>query len=114
MIQDGHFTYWNEPSLRRLHEAVGLEVTRVGFFGVGRDLVAFVDRLGYARHRRRPVTGGAPGAGLSWDSSRPVLVAEGAANRVMDSTKLGVGIVVESVRGVIREQDANFHNAARD
>jgi SAM-dependent methyltransferase len=98
MIDDGHFTYWNERSLRSLHRAVGLDVKSVGFFGLGRDLVAWLDRLGPSRSRPAPATGGAPGAGRSWDSWRGVLHAETAANRVLNRTKLGVGVLVESRR----------------
>ena len=98
MIADGHFTYWNERSLRLLHETVGLEIQGVNFFGVGRDLVSFVDRLGRARRGVARATSDAPGAGRSWDSRRSVLAAEWVANRVLDSTKLGVGILVASRR----------------
>jgi hypothetical protein len=98
MIEDGHFTYWNRQSLTRLLEAVGLEVTRVGFFGLGRDLVAPLDRLRPSRLGAIPATGGAPGAGSSWDTRAPVLLAERAANLLLDRTRLGVGIMVEARR----------------
>jgi 2-polyprenyl-3-methyl-5-hydroxy-6-metoxy-1,4-benzoquinol methylase len=98
MIDAEHFTYWNERSLTSLHRAVGLDVTRVGFFGLGRDLVAPLDKLRPARRGKAPSTGGAPGAGSTWDTRTPVLFAERAANRLLDRTKLGVGILVESRR----------------
>lgn len=98
MIGDGHFTYWNEPSLTRLLRAVGLDVTHVGFFGLGRDLVAPLDRLRPARIGSAPATGGAPGAGSSWDTKSAVLITERTANFLLDRTKLGVGIVVQSRR----------------
>ncbi len=98
MIETGHFTYWNERSLIRLHRAVELDVTHVGFFGLGRDLVAPLDRLRSARHGIAPATGGAPGAGSTWDTRTPVLFVERAANRFLDRAKLGVGILVESRR----------------
>jgi 2-polyprenyl-3-methyl-5-hydroxy-6-metoxy-1,4-benzoquinol methylase len=101
MIRDGHFTYWNERSLVQLHRMVQLDVTHIGFFGLGRDLVAPLDRLRPARSGSPPATGGAPGAGSSWDTRTPVLYAERAANRFLDRTKLGVGIVVQSSRSVI-------------
>lgn len=100
MIRDGHFTYWNERSLIKLHKAVGLDVTHTGFFGLGRDLVAPLDRLRPARTGAAPATGGAPGAGSSWDTRAPVLIAERAANFLLDRSKLGVGIIVQSRRGV--------------
>jgi SAM-dependent methyltransferase len=96
MIADEHFTYWNERSLTQLHEAVGLKVTRVGFFGLGRDLVAPLDRLRKQRVGVAPTTGGAPGAGSSWDTKSAVLLAERGANLLLDRSKLGVGIVVQS------------------
>jgi hypothetical protein len=98
MIDAGHFTYWNERSLTRLHTAAELEVTRVAFFGLGRDLVAPLDRLRPARRGQAPSTGGTPGAGSTWDTRTAVLFAERAANRLLDRTKLGVGILVESRR----------------
>jgi 2-polyprenyl-3-methyl-5-hydroxy-6-metoxy-1,4-benzoquinol methylase len=98
MIGDEHFTYWNQHSLTRLLDTVGLEVNHVGYFGLGRDLVAPLDRLRPARRDTAPATGGAPGAGSSWDTRAAVLVAERAANRFLDCTKLGVGIVVGSRR----------------
>jgi hypothetical protein len=102
MIAHGHFTYWNEQSLRELHRRAGLEIKRVGFFGLGRDLVALVDRLASLGRETRASHGSAPGAGLSWDSRVPVLLAERALNRFLDRTRLGVGIIVESQR------DSNF------
>jgi 2-polyprenyl-3-methyl-5-hydroxy-6-metoxy-1,4-benzoquinol methylase len=98
MIGDEHFTYWSERSLTRLLNAVGLEVTHVGFFGLGRDLVAPLDRLRPARRGTAPATGGAPGAGSSWDTRTAVLFAERGVNRFLDRSKLGVGIMVESRR----------------
>ncbi|HEX5852089.1 MAG TPA: class I SAM-dependent methyltransferase [Solirubrobacteraceae bacterium] len=98
MIDAGHFTYWNERSLTRLHRTVGLEVTGVEFFGLGRDLVAPLDKLRPARRGSAPSTGGTPGAGSTWDTRTPVLLAERAANRFLDRAKLGVGILVESRR----------------
>jgi SAM-dependent methyltransferase len=98
MIREGHFTYWNESSLTRLHESVGLDVTHVGFFGLGRDLVAVLDRLRSERVGTAPATGGAPGAGSSWDTKAPVLLAERTANFLLDRAKLGVGIIVQSRR----------------
>ncbi len=98
MIEEGHFTYWNRQSLTRLLQAVGLEVTRVGFFGLGRDLVAPLDRLRPSRRGAVPATGGAPGAGSSWDTRAAVLLAERAANLLLDRTRLGVGITVEACR----------------
>jgi 2-polyprenyl-3-methyl-5-hydroxy-6-metoxy-1,4-benzoquinol methylase len=102
MIADGHFTYWNEQSLRHLHAAVGLEVTGVGFFGLGRDLVAPLDRLRPRRAGVAPATGGAPGAGSTWDTRSLVLHAERWVNFLMDRSKLGVGIVVQSRRATNR------------
>jgi glycosyltransferase involved in cell wall biosynthesis/SAM-dependent methyltransferase len=99
MIGDDHFTYWNEHSLTRLLDSVGLDVAHVGYFGLGRDLVAPLDRLRPARRGTAPATGGAPGAGSSWDTRTAVLLAERAANRFLDRTKLGVGIIVGSCRG---------------
>ncbi len=96
MIGEGHFTYWNERSLTQLHRAVGLDVTSVEFFGLGRDLVALLDRLRPARVGAVPATGGPPGAGSSWDTKSPVLIAERTANVLLDRTRLGVGIVVQS------------------
>jgi 2-polyprenyl-3-methyl-5-hydroxy-6-metoxy-1,4-benzoquinol methylase len=101
MIEGGHFTYWNERSLTHLHRTVQLNVTHVGFFGLGRDLVAPLDRLRSTRHGIAPVTGGAPGAGSTWDTRTPVLFAERTANRFLDWTKLGVGILVESCPGPV-------------
>jgi hypothetical protein len=101
MIADEHFTYWNERSLRQLHQIVGLHVEHVEFFGVGRDLLAPIDRLRRTRTGAAPATGGAPGAGGSWDSRAPILHAERAVNLLLDRAKLGVGIVVHSRRGAI-------------
>jgi SAM-dependent methyltransferase len=98
MIGDEHFTYWNEYSLTRLLRAVGLDVVNVGFFGLGRDLVAPLDRLRPARRGIALATGGAPGAGSSWDTRTAVLLAERVANRFLDRTKLGVGITMEARR----------------
>ena len=102
MIDDSHFTYWNERSLTRLHKAVGLDVIHVEFFGLGRDLLALLDRLRSSRVGSVPATGGAPGAGSSWDTKTPVLFAEQTANLLLDRAKLGVGILVESRRGAVR------------
>jgi glycosyltransferase involved in cell wall biosynthesis/2-polyprenyl-3-methyl-5-hydroxy-6-metoxy-1,4-benzoquinol methylase len=99
MIGDEHFTYWNEHSLTGLLETVGLDVVHVGYFGLGRDLVAPLDRLRPARRGTAPATGGAPGAGSSWDTRTAVLLAERTVNRFLDRTKLGVGIVVRSRHG---------------
>jgi SAM-dependent methyltransferase len=101
MIDRGHFTYWNEQSLRALHDAVGLEIGTIDFFGLGRDLVAFMDRLGSARRQRAAATADAA-ATRYWDSRRPVLLAERTANYLLHRTRLGVGITVESTPSSVR------------
>jgi len=98
MIVDEHFTYWNERSLTELLSRSGLTVLRVGFFGLGRDLVRPMDRLSAALGRRKPSGQSAPGAGGSWDTRSVVLRSERIVNRLLDVSRLGVGIMVEARR----------------
>lgn len=94
MVCDDHFTYWNARSLRTLFESQGLRLVRARSFGLGRDFVTVVDRLG---RRHRP-TGGAtaPASGgnhtATWDVNRLVLGAETAFNHVLNLAGAGVGV----------------------
>jgi len=90
MICDDHFTYWNARSLRALFEAQGLRLVRARSFGLGRDFVAFLDRL---RPRQpTPATSGGPSEDGGWDVNPVVLAAERVCNRLLDLTSAGVGV----------------------
>lgn len=92
MVVDDHFTYWTGASLTRLLEGAGLHVDGTHYFGVGRDLVAFLDG---ARGSRRSAAapgdlGDAPAP--EWDTKESVLSLENVANRLLDVSRLGVGV----------------------
>ena len=98
MVVDDHFTYWSGGSLSRVLTDAGLEVNDTHYFGLGRDLVAFLDG---ARKARR--SNSAPGdlgdaPAPTWDTKGSVLSAEELANRFLDVTHLGVGVWVSVSR----------------
>jgi SAM-dependent methyltransferase len=96
LIVEDHFTYWDRRSLATLLISCGLEVEDVHFFGLGRDLVRWVDRLTSPRRAPSP----APGFGRSgtWSTAPAILFAEGFVNRLLDASGLGVGIEIETRR----------------
>jgi SAM-dependent methyltransferase len=94
LLGEDHFTYWDRRSLVELFETVGLTVTDLRFFGLGRDFVLWMDRLAA---RRRPSFGGRDeGWDSSWESAALVTASERVLNRVLDATGLGVGIEIRA------------------
>ena len=97
MVVDDHFTYWSGRSLERILESNGLQVSGTHYFGLGRDLVAFLDGARASRPAGEIVDlGDAPAP--TWDTKSSVLSAEGIVNRLLDSSRLGVGVWVSVSR----------------
>ncbi len=96
MVCEDHFTYWNARSLRTLFEVQGLTLRHERSFGLGRDFVTVLDRLGARRRRRAPevspaATAAAPSP-AGWDVNPAVLAVERVCNWVLDTTGSGVGV----------------------
>jgi 2-polyprenyl-3-methyl-5-hydroxy-6-metoxy-1,4-benzoquinol methylase len=99
MIVQDHFTYWDTRSLRTLFRSLGLTVVREETFGLGRDFVAWVDRVSQVR---RPGDGRRGGdearterQSVGWDASPGVVLVERAMNAGF--RRLGGGVGVEMV-----------------
>ena len=96
MVADEHFTYWDAGSLRHAFAKHGAQAISTTHFGLGRDFVAWMDhwrgapdQLASAGREASP-DGRQTGSG--WDSRRAALVVETALNRLLDVTRLGVGV----------------------
>jgi hypothetical protein len=105
MIGEDHFTYWTVDALRHLLYAAGLVVDSARCVGIGRDLVAPVDRLVSWTRRRaaeRPLTSRESHEAAAVWSARPwVTMLEDAANVFLTRTMLGVSIeLTASVGGI--------------
>jgi 2-polyprenyl-3-methyl-5-hydroxy-6-metoxy-1,4-benzoquinol methylase len=94
MIVEDHFTYWTASSLTKLLSDAGLQVTRLSYFGLGRDFVRALNRP-----KRRSDASARP-RGADWSASRPTATLEACLNYLLDGTRLGVGIAVEAHRAV--------------
>jgi SAM-dependent methyltransferase len=103
MVVDDHYTYWNARSLCRLMERMGLRITDVDIFGLGRDFVSFAS-AGRGKTKAAEVPG-EPGpkrrSRAGWDVRAETLVAEAVLNRIFRLVGGGVGI------GVIARRRAN-------
>ena len=99
MVQEDHFTYWSDPSLRHLFRSAGCVVIEQSSFGLGRDFVTGLDRgeqalrsvrrlLGRGAKRQSTRTEGA----RSWDVNVGVLRAEWLLNRLLSATNSGVDV----------------------
>jgi 2-polyprenyl-3-methyl-5-hydroxy-6-metoxy-1,4-benzoquinol methylase len=96
MIVNDHFTYWHERSLLRLLDVVGLECIDVSYYGLGRDLVRWMDKLPVLGRSAPAIGERGSGAspGKDWSTARPVLALERIVNRLLDATATGVGIEI--------------------
>ncbi len=98
MVCEDHFTYWNAASLRALFEQRGMTLQSASSFGLGRDFVVVLDRIGARRRARTPEGGqpaalqGTPGPAATWDVNPVVLAVERACNWLLDTTGSGVGV----------------------
>jgi SAM-dependent methyltransferase len=104
MVGEDHFTYWDEKSLTSMLEGVGLEVTGVDSFGLGRDFFRWADRLQRRLRRRAGEAAPAPSihkqglGGTGWDTSGVVLRGEHVVNRALGATGTGVDLFVAARR----------------
>lgn len=91
MVIEDHFTYWNRQSLEHVIREAGFCLETMRSAGLGRDFVAWVDRLRALRTPgdapERPKTG-------TWDSGSGLLRVEGALNAALDASSLGVELEV--------------------
>lgn len=96
MVAVDHFTYWDASSLSRLFAGHDMRTISRRSFGLGRDFVAWIDRLRGRREQLasiEPIASRSPTALASgWDARPVVLRAERALNRLLDATSLGVGV----------------------
>lgn len=92
MIVPDHFTYWHERPLIGLLERSGMRIISTHTFGLGRDLVAPLDRVITLARGLRAQPRGESGGG--WDSHWSVTRAEDVLNRILDTGDLGVGLAV--------------------
>ena len=98
MVAVDHFTYWDAQSLERAFASTGMRKVGNASFGLGRDLVFWLDRLrgrrdGRATVEPRPARA-QPTRMSRWDVSPLVLAAESAVNRLLDATSSGVGLEI--------------------
>lgn len=110
MVVEDHYTYWNEPSMRRILADAGFDVTSYTTYGLGRDFVRWADAINSRIPRRggaaapgppaattataRPQASTAGAANSVWDARGPVLAAERVANRLLRRYSAGVGCTV--------------------
>lgn len=113
MVVEDHYTYWNEPSMRRVLNDAGLEVESYTTYGLGRDFVTWADALARRTPWRRtpsPAENGHPASSAnvaaaaptpagavqrtSWDAKGPILALERGANRALEGLSAGVGCTV--------------------
>lgn len=100
MVLEDHFTYWNPKSLAYVVRAAGLELESMSSAGIGRDFLAWVDRLRPAVPKQGSPTSPRGGGVPRWDTSPVVLRAERLLNGSLDATKLGVELGVTASKAL--------------
>jgi 2-polyprenyl-3-methyl-5-hydroxy-6-metoxy-1,4-benzoquinol methylase len=107
MVVPDHFTYWNRRSLETLLRNAGFQPIHIWTYGLGRDMVRWIDALARWRrrrsgpdddrsHRDAPDDGALPGRAGGWDSRGAVLAAERTLNRGLRAAGAGVEIAVRA------------------